>query len=73
MNIEEYYNKSDIIKNISDYIKSVNKDLNEWEKIVDFKIITNDISIEGGELTPSMKICRNKIEEKYENIINSMY
>jgi long-chain acyl-CoA synthetase len=73
LNIEEYYNKSDIIKNISDYIKSINKDLNEWEKIVDFKIITNDISIEGGELTPSMKICRNKIEEKYEDIINSMY
>ena len=73
LNIEEYYNKSDIIKNISDYIKSVNKDLNEWEKIVDFKIITNDISIEGGELTPSMKICRNKIEEKYDSFINSMY
>ena len=73
LNIEEYYNRSDIIKNISNYIENINKDLNQWEKIVNFKIITNDISIEGGELTPSMKICRNVIEKKYENIINSMY
>ena len=73
LTIEEYYNSSDIIKNISNYIENINKDLNQWEKIVNFKIITNDISIEGGELTPSMKICRNVIEEKYEEIINSMY
>ena len=55
------------------YIENINKDLNQWEKIVNFKIITNDISIEGGELTPSMKVCRNVIEKKYEHIINSMY
>ena len=73
LNIEEYYNRSDIIKNISNYIENINKDLNQWEKIVNFKIITNDISIEGGELTPSMKVCRNVIEKKYEPIINSMY
>lgn len=73
LTIEEYYSKNDIVKNISTYIENINKDLNQWEKIVDFRIITNDISIEGGELTPSMKIARNKIEEKYENIINSMY
>lgn len=73
LTIEEYYNKDDILKNISNHINSVNSSLNKWEKIVKFKILTNDISIETGELTPSMKISRSKIEEKYENIINSMY
>ena len=73
LTIEEYYNKDDILRNISNHINSVNSTLNKWEKIVDYKILTNDISIETGELTPSMKICRNKIEEKYANIINSMY
>ena len=73
LTIEEYYNKDDILKNISNHINSVNSGLNKWEKIVKFKILTNDISIETGELTPSMKISRSKIEEKYANIINSMY
>lgn len=73
LNIEEFYYRTDIINDISRHIENINKDLNQWEKIVDFKIITNDISIEGGELTPSMKICRNKIEEKYAQLIDSMY
>ena len=73
LTIEEYYNKDDILKNISNHINNVNSGLNKWEKIVKFKILTNDISIETGELTPSMKISRSKIEEKYANIINSMY
>ncbi|MDD4329338.1 MAG: long-chain fatty acid--CoA ligase [Aliarcobacter sp.] len=73
LTIEEYYNKDDILKNISNHINSVNSGLNKWEKIVKYKILTNDISIETGELTPSMKISRSKIEEKYANIINSMY
>ena len=73
LTIDKYYERSDIIKNISKHIENINKSLNQWEKIVNYKIITNDISIETGELTPSMKIARNKIEQKYENIINSMY
>ncbi len=73
LTIEDYYNKDDILRNISNDINSVNSSLNKWEKIVKFKILTNDISIETGELTPSMKISRSKIEEKYANIINSMY
>ncbi|MDD2894565.1 MAG: long-chain fatty acid--CoA ligase [Aliarcobacter sp.] len=73
LTIEEYYNKDDILNNISNHINSLNSNLNKWEKIVKFKILTNNISIETGELTPSMKICRAKIEEKYSNVINSMY
>jgi long-chain acyl-CoA synthetase len=73
LTIEEYYTNNKIQKEVQNHIDNVNLNLNEWEKIVQFKLITNDISVEGGELTPSMKICRGKIEEKYENIINTMY
>lgn len=40
LNIEEFYNRTDIINDISRHIENINKDLNQWEKIVDFKIIT---------------------------------
>ena len=55
------------------HIKHINQNLNEWEKVVKYTIMTNEISIEGGELTPSMKISRNTIEKKYHDIIETMY
>jgi long-chain acyl-CoA synthetase len=73
MNIEAFFHQDKVTKSIEKHIHKLNTKLNAWEKIVKYKIMTQDISIEGGELTPSMKICRGKIEEKYEDIINSMY
>jgi long-chain acyl-CoA synthetase len=71
--IEDYYNNDIILLNINRHIDKTNKKLNSWERVIQYKIITNDISIEAGELTPSMKICRGKIEEIYEDEINNMY
>lgn len=73
LTIKEYYNSEVVLNSVLKTIKKVNKKLNKWEKIIKYKIITNDISIETGELTPSMKISRVVIEKKYEDIINSMY
>ncbi|MCP4971080.1 MAG: AMP-binding protein [Arcobacter sp.] len=73
LTLEEYYNQEKIQSYIENHIEKINKKLNEWEKIVKYTIVTKDISIEGGELTPSMKICRNTIENKYDDIINKMY
>lgn len=72
-NIEEYYSKSSILNNIEKHINKTNKKLNNWENVIKYKLITKEISIENGELTPSMKICRNKIEELYVDEINTMY
>lgn len=71
--ISDFYTMKSIQKKINKHVKNINKDLNDWEKIVKYEIITAPISIETGELTPSMKICRAIIEEKYEDIINNMY
>jgi long-chain acyl-CoA synthetase len=71
--LNEFYNNDIIHNSIKKDIKKINDTLNEWEKVVYYKLITNDISIEGGELTPSMKISRNVIEEKYKDIIETMY
>jgi long-chain acyl-CoA synthetase len=73
ISINEYYSNKSILKEIQNYINYINTKLNKSEKVVEYKLITNDISIETGELTPSMKICRNKIEELYADEINSMY
>ena len=59
-----------IVMNI---IKKVNARLNKWEKIQKFHIITDEVSIESGILTPSMKVSRNKVEEIYQSEIENFY
>ncbi|RXJ60827.1 AMP-dependent synthetase/ligase [Candidatus Marinarcus aquaticus] len=73
INAETFYKQSDIKSQIIAHIKRVNATLDQWEKVVKYAIITNKISIDGGELTPSMKIRRNEIESKYKKIIDNMY
>jgi len=71
--LDDFYNLKQVQKKIKKHINNVNKNLNKWERIVHYEIITQTLTIENGELTPSMKICRNVIENKYEHRINAMY
>jgi len=71
--LEDFYNLAPVQKKIKKHINNINKDLNKWEHIIKYKIITHTLTIEDGELTPSMKICRAVIEDKYKEQITSMY
>lgn len=62
-----------IQKIVSKVIKKVNQDLNHWEKIQKFYIVSEHVSIETGVLTPSMKVSRNKVEQLYHNEIDNFY
>jgi long-chain acyl-CoA synthetase len=46
---------------------------NRWETIKDFRILDHDLSVEGDELTPSMKVKRKTTEARYLSLLDSMY
>lgn len=73
LSIEEFYNQRHIVNSIDKTIQKINKKLDKAQRVVKYKILTNEISIQTGELTPSMKISKVNIEKKYENVINEMY
>jgi long-chain acyl-CoA synthetase len=54
-------------------VVSINKNLDHWEQIQKFHIALEPISIESGDITPSMKLKRNVLEEKYKSVIESFY
>ena len=54
-------------------IEELNGRLNRWETVKDFRILDQDLTVEEGELTPSMKIKRNVVETKYTSLLDSMY
>lgn len=73
MSDEEFLNTPEIQKLISDHIAEVNSHLNHWSHIQAFKFVPIVPTIETGELTPSMKLRRESVEKKYEDLIEAMY
>lgn len=70
---KELLNDDKFVNNIQEEINLVNKNFIESEKIASFKILEDNFTIEKGELTPSSKLKRHIIEDKYEKLINNMY
>ncbi|XVU27431.1 AMP-dependent synthetase/ligase [Actinoplanes sp. CA-054009] len=58
---------------IDGYIQELNGKLNRWETIKKFAILPRDLSIEAGEITPSMKIKRRSVETNFAEQIDQMY
>tara|TARA_Y100000590_G_scaffold467358_1_gene645984 strand:- start:622 stop:2343 length:1722 start_codon:yes stop_codon:yes gene_type:complete len=58
---------------ISKIINTINNDLTSIEKIKNFRIIEENFSIENGLLTPTMKVKRTKVINKYKNILENFY
>ncbi|HTB14039.1 MAG TPA: AMP-binding protein [Bryobacteraceae bacterium] len=54
-------------------VKEVNKQLASFEQVRKFKILERDFSIEQGELTPTMKVRRNRVLENHRTLVSEMY
>jgi len=54
-------------------VDSVNRHLNEWEKIKKWKAVFATLSTENGLLTPTMKLRRKEVEKTFASEIDGMY
>lgn len=54
-------------------VDELNARLNRWETIKDFRLLDHDLSVEAGELTPSLKVRRKSMEAKFAQLLDSMY
>ena len=58
---------------VGGYVDELNSRLNRWETIKRWEILDHDLSIESGELTPSMKVKRNVVEANQKARIEALY
>ena len=58
---------------ISEHMDEINKKFAQVEQIKKFEILPADLSQEGGELTPTLKVKRNVVNDKYEPQIEALY
>lgn len=54
-------------------VDGLNTDLGSWESIKYFRLLPRDFSEETGELTPTLKVKRRVVQERYRDLIDTMY
>jgi long-chain acyl-CoA synthetase len=58
---------------VQEYVDQVNARLGRWETIKKFEILRSDLTVEAGDLTPSLKIKRKVVEDKNRAILDAFY
>ncbi|MBC9003916.1 AMP-dependent synthetase/ligase, partial [Micromonospora aurantiaca (nom. illeg.)] len=58
---------------VEGYVAELNAKLNRWETIKKVTILPRDLTIEDGEVTPSLKIKRRSVETNFASEIDKMY
>lgn len=78
-NISNCNTNEDIVKNnkikdlISEEVNKCNSNFGHWEQIKKIEIVSNEWTIETGELTPTLKLKRKYIMKKYSEQIEKIY
>ena len=55
------------------YLDTLNQGLNRWETIKRFTVLDRDLTVDAGELTPSLKLKRKHVAEKFKANLEALY
>ncbi|MCB2206098.1 long-chain fatty acid--CoA ligase [bacterium] len=69
----ELLSHNEVYKLIEGTIQATQKDLANFEKVRRFTLLDEPFTIENGAMTPSLKIRRKVVEERYQDLIEAMY
>jgi long-chain acyl-CoA synthetase len=54
-------------------VASLTSELAQYESVKKVALLENEMTIDGGELTPTMKVKRRVVDEKYRDVIDALY
>lgn len=72
-NLEDLVKNEKIIKFMEAEVNRATPGLSSYEEVKKIALLDREFEIEKGEITPTMKVKRNIIEEKYKALIDSLY
>jgi long-chain acyl-CoA synthetase len=70
---EELAANPDIRREVEEHVERINEDFARVEQVKKVRILPRDLSQEGGELTPTMKVKRAVVAQKYEREVEELY
>ena len=62
-----------VIERIQEEVDKCNKNFGKWEQIKRFELTPEEWSIDGGHLTPTMKMKRSIIKNIYQDLYDKIY
>ncbi len=62
-----------VIDLIQRQVDSVTEDLSRFERVKRVALLERELTVEGGELTPTLKVKRRVVDEKYKDVIDRLY
>ncbi len=70
---EEIITNAEVIKRVQQEVETVNEKFGNWEKIKKFELTPDLWTVPAGHLTPTMKLKRKIVMEKYINLFHKIY
>jgi long-chain acyl-CoA synthetase len=69
----ELIGRADVLALYQEIVDALNKELSQFERIKKIAVLPKEFSIESGELTPTLKVKRKVVEERWRELIESLY
>jgi len=70
---QEIADSKEVHDRIQEEVEGINKKFGHWEQIKKFEITPDAWSVEGGEMTPTLKLKRKSVKEKYIKLYDKIY
>ena len=70
---EELVARPDVVALYQEIVDGLNRELSQFERVKKIALLPSEFSIDSGELTPTLKVKRKVVEERYRNVIERLY
>jgi long-chain acyl-CoA synthetase len=71
--VEDLLARPEVLEVFQEAVDAVNAELARYEQVREFRLLPESLTIEGGFLTPTLKVKRRVVDERFSAIIEGIY
>jgi long-chain acyl-CoA synthetase len=71
--IEDLLGKPEVLAVFQETVDAINSELARYEQVREFRLLPDSLTIEGGFLTPTLKVKRRIVDDRFADIIDDIY